>query len=777
MNTKIKKRLFWATLTLVLTACSEILPEQRFSNSKGHSATVQFNVSTDFEGEAFGTRAIDPNDADECTEKNYKVSDFWLLQYDADGKLVNADGKPAKQYITKEALATKDNKLDIQLPNNGSYKCVMIANTHDEHLFNSNNKKKYESLDMLKKFTKDVKSFEDTYNNKGKEELYMSYFTEVHNTTKKIVCKFKRNVAKLTVKLNNQRKSKMEVTGIQVCNVPNKMAYADQLYEEDKELTMADGASLIDMPMDEIQLIEKTRKTLIYYLPRNCQGKDEYIDQDKADDEQKNTASKRYTTSATYVKVFATDTETKAPYVYNFYIGENMQNDFNVKPNKHYTLPITIKDQGSVDDSRIEDDEEAEGTMGANCIMMDLNAKDKVYTIYPHKRINKFWHEIQDDPTRTITTDYKWVAEVIWQDTPGDVIEFVRSRTDKVERKGKRPLKIKLKRSISHPCNVLIGVRKKSGWTIKDGFLWSWHLWITPYNPNRTRGWRNGIYKYNVPYGSVFRYAPGVEGSKDNDLWVIGGDYYDKYIMDRNLGATTEYTPTPSDELVKSSGMLYQFGRKDPFLSVVEGPLYKQIFNPDFNYCKLGNKPTEVQVTCHMDRNKYRRSVRFPNYTHNGVYAEKDWLRDNPYTNNEWNNPFPNDADFEYKSFFDPCPEGWKIPQKGTWNVFNTKAVDYKVIEEQKGVKDFNKANGSFNKGYNLDVGNGVDTTYYPAGGCRWWYGKVQNVNEWGYYWSSSINANNLKRPFILAFTKDNLYALGMEEYRDVFGNIRCVQE
>lgn len=144
-------------MTLLLTACSEILPEQKFSCSKGHRATVQLNVSTASETEVSGTRgeAIEPGSVREGTEDNYKVSDFWLLEYGADGRLVEADGKPAMQYVTRDDLEKKNHRLDIQLPNgNGDkYRCVMIANTHDENFFNGRNVSSYETIDKLAGFT------------------------------------------------------------------------------------------------------------------------------------------------------------------------------------------------------------------------------------------------------------------------------------------------------------------------------------------------------------------------------------------------------------------------------------------------------------------------------------------------------------------------------------------------------------------------------------------------------------------------------------------------
>ena len=555
MNTKIIKQLFLATTALVFTACSENLLEQSYSNSKGRSATVQLNISTaEEQGEAPATKAIQPNSVTEGT-----VSDFWLLEYGADGKLLQADGKPVVEYFTKEELIAMNDKLNIQLPNEGSndsYKCVMIANTHNKSFFDRIDPSQYETLENLKKLTKDVTSINDTYNY-DTQDLSLSCVINVNKSTTKLECMFYRNVAKLTFSVENKVGSGMKITGIEVCNVPNKIAYADRLYDGGTD-KMASGAELFNLEQEPIEINEGDRHSFIYYLPRNCQGVDNGI----TDVKKKNKSDLHK--SATCVKVYATENSTLNPYCYTFYLGENMTNDFNVRSNWHYTLPINISTPGDADsDSRVED----LGTvkLEANCIMMNLNARDKEYIIYPHKRINKYWGELEKDPDRTIKDDSEWEAVIVWQDTNDDVIEFVESGKETFDGKGKQPLKIKLKNPTS-PCNVLIGVKKK-GVAINDyGYLWSWHLWVTPYRPERTKPWENGRYDYNdggVLNGHVYRYAPGYAhlNLPHNTLWdESNGEYKDKYIMDRNLGATTYDSPGQNSDLKKSSGLQYQFG-------------------------------------------------------------------------------------------------------------------------------------------------------------------------------------------------------------------------
>jgi hypothetical protein len=74
---------------------------------------------------------------------------------------------------------------------------------------------------------------------------------------------------------------------------------------------------------------------------------------------------------------------------------------------------------------------------------------------------------------------------------------------------------------------------------IKNGsneVLWSWHIWVTGYDPN----------------------SGGTTYSRSN-----GTKTY--VFMDRNLGATAAATSTATDQASAVSGLLYQWGRKDPF--------------------------------------------------------------------------------------------------------------------------------------------------------------------------------------------------------------------
>lgn len=769
MNTKIIKQLFLATAALVFTACSENLLEQTYSNSKGRSATVQLNISTaEEQGEAPATKAIPPSSVTEGT-----VSDFWLLEYGADGKLLQADGKPVVEYLTKEELVAMNNKLNIQLPNEGSndsYKCVMIANTHSSSFFDRANPSQYDTLEKLKELTKDVTSINDTYNS-DKKDLYLSCVTNVDKSTTKLECMFYRNVAKLTFSVENKAGSSMKITGIEVCNVPNKMAYADRLYDGGTD-KMASGADLFNMEREPIEINEGDRHSFIYYLPRNCQGKDASI----TDVKKKNKSDLHK--SATCVKVYATENSTLNPYCYTFYLGKDMITDFNVEPNFHYTLPINISTPGDADsDSRVEDLDAVK--LEANCII--VNDPKRVYSIQPFKRCSLFWYnnkKIYPDLIEKsfITEDYEWKAKILWNDiSKQNPIVFCdrngNNPTDVFYGKGKEKLYFKLRNNAQQYGNVVIAVDPKTTTTL-ELHLWSWHLWLTNYNPDvaaAKKPWQDGVYKVNVDNGAVYRYATGANIFPT--LW--GTDKYkNKYIMDRNLGATTNKEPSVSDDIKKSGGLFYQFGRKDPFVRneievySTRTALITSHTDPNgkVDYARIYANPTSL----------YYNSIR-------NIYwfypAEGDWATKNPYSSADakWNNPTWYQSE-SGKSFFDPCPEGWKIPDEGCWNIVS------KTTSVTGDNASISQINGTMTKGkgYNfpVDAIDGKITTFYPFTGYRDTDGTVTKESNYGAYWTTSpMDTDPTNRSLAFRIQDTGNIDMRAKFYRAMAASVRCIQE
>lgn len=154
---------------------------------------------------------------------------------------------------------------------------------------------------------------------------------------------------------------------------------------------------------------------------------------------------------------------------------------------------------------------------------------------------------------------------------------------------------------------------------VKDGsgkILWSWHLWFTDDNIEGAA--------QTYPGGAVF--------------------------MDRNLGALS------ADSSPSNYGLLYQWGRKDPFLNAKDtGSNYVDI--SIWNPAVLGTPKTIRSYTA-ATLPSIATLVETP--TEFSYEPKKGWTSDLSSAGSDlW---------AEDKTIFDPCPPGWKVPQGAMWD-------------------------------------------------------------------------------------------------------------
>lgn len=172
--------------------------------------------------------------------------------------------------------------------------------------------------------------------------------------------------------------------------------------------------------------------------------------------------------------------------------------------------------------------------------------------------------------------------------------------------------------------------------------LWSWHLWICDYDPEAT------LYT--------------TDANANGTQWSF---------MDRNLGATETNRGS-----YDSYGMLYQWGRKDPF----PGACSFTIQNDDYSYVADGEKTLyDIEgntVTKIKDLAEYHgtieKSIQQPatffamTYKatgENDEYGNPEYVCD--YITKDWVDV----SDDDYwggvsmkKTIYDPCPVGYKVP-------------------------------------------------------------------------------------------------------------------
>ncbi len=290
-------------------------------------------------------------------------------------------------------------------------------------------------------------------------------------------------------------------------------------------------------------------------------------------------------------------------------------------------------------------------------------------------------------------------AELLWSDSPVGMGPTGIIQTVTVSGTGENA--VLDVRAGSTEGNALIAV--KSG----NNILWSWHIWVTEYDIRNKAGY------------------------KTNNKFVF---------MDRNLGALSAEPVT-----VNSFGLMYQWGRKDPFPGAGDIIIPKGSYESRPVYDKNGIQlveGTEGIMHSSVPANNLEEAIRNPmTFYGSSVAPGYDWI--NP-ANPGWGNK-------EEKSLYDPCPCGWRVPYSSS-GVYSA----------------WNGISGRWHFGYLGEAG------YYPVTGSRdFMNGKFNDVGYKGYVWSA---AESSSKSFIFSFEEFDINPANAT-YRASGLPVRCVKE
>ncbi len=256
--------------------------------------------------------------------------------------------------------------------------------------------------------------------------------------------------------------------------------------------------------------------------------------------------------------------------------------------------------------------------------------------------------------------------------------------------------------------NAVIAAKDANG-----KILWSWHIWLT-----------------DKPEEQVYYNKAGT-------------------MMDRNLGATSAI---PGD--VGALGLLYQWGRKDPFLGSSSIRRNKEALSTI-------SWPLPVVSTSNTGTIEY-------SITHPTTYITKnddngDWYYMDRGTDNiRWKSS---------KTIYDPCPAGWRVPdgdENGVWSetIGSAKEFVYSYNFRKKGMDFYSKFGDS-------------NHIWYPASGYISTYGRhIEGVRYNGTYWSVSTNGRDAYCMSLDSFGYVNPSIVGMYISSQSYGfSVRCVKE
>ncbi len=299
-------------------------------------------------------------------------------------------------------------------------------------------------------------------------------------------------------------------------------------------------------------------------------------------------------------------------------------------------------------------------TRAPNSYIFDIN-KDEYSGLYiPTTKAYAMWQDNEYLKNESAPTGSPSVS-VYWEDVAG-LIESVDLEGDKI--------KVMIDK-LRGKGNAVIALHSGSNGNHKDPVLWSWHVWVTD-DPSDGVKFGHGF------TGDVPTKLSVVERNIDDDPFL-------PTFMDRNLGATSNHIL--GHEWNRSGGLMYQWGRKDPF---------PPLTFLDYTYYDVSGSFNDYDIPLTWRQEPTRHKKRQSNEINKNIaysvlnpFTYIDPVRGTEEESWHWfaaqkfketdNNGLPVNYDlwgdatkgkyvsggiapYQLKSPFDPCPNGWRVP-------------------------------------------------------------------------------------------------------------------
>ena len=692
-----------------------------------------------------------------------KLHGLWVLQFDnttSAGKLV------LREYHAAGEI--QNDKLSVALYDAAATKVYFVANVADD---------KFSSLPLntttLGAFETSVLDFADeAAAGSSGNGLPMAGVYEGAASAATADISLRRMVAKIsfTCKVDLAMSSESFVLKkIGLKSVSNRTSYKDQtvpggttgLYPAAEAGNFADYAEVdVTAQGSDPTAMATTGVTQVWYVPENLRGV-------VAGLTEKQKGSRNAPEYSTFIEMSGDYTQGGETFevTYRIYPGENASTDFNVVRNYRYAIATTIKGINE-NDSRVMvnkgEDLDKDGET-ANCYLAH-----KAGTVYKFDATVKGNGAVtaaynangQNAPAIDGTQTLSPVsAKVLWE--TGSKGSVIADGSLKVDNKGYVYFTTAGdKGSDIAEGNALIGVF--SGADGSGTLLWSWHVWATRYDPETD----NDTY---------VTWALAASGSGNGSIVTTSSRSYT--VMRFNLGADA----SSAEGTVGRYGLLYQWGRKDPFVGAAAlnstGTSYAATSNAT-GYEWKNRKNSEAVAAATADAS-IGYAVQHPTEFLFYSGSPYDWLNvsaDSDQRDNLWGNPNtavtrPN-ASQGSKSIYDPCPPGWRVAPQDTWTAFAKNGTG--GSSQQNVYPDTFSAGHSFY--YDANDASSGKTAFFPAAGLRSGNsGELANTSSYGYYWSSSPNYGGDGSAGYLSFYSGSVYPLNNNN-RALGFSVRCVQ-
>ena len=668
------------TLVLIGTGCEDRIDNPAVNPSEGETVEVSLNIGVADEEDGYdlsaSTKAVsaEKNSAIDMelvptiatrttTAKPDKLYRLEIRQYKQDGSYLNGNDPITEQTIGQKLTVDLTLATDCQL--------VFVAwgkgsDQWGEGIANSLGKNK--SLSEAQEISIDADKINSITDDDMNAMPYVLHLKHVNVTNDGIISSPDGKDVRLLLK---RLATRLNLSwDYKVTDYALKQIILQSIPSNYKVVAAPDQYNKYPSEMDQytnIQLTEQEINNHSYsrWIPANVRGF--------------NTASNsplyrikvNAPTGSAYASFIAVnDNDIRKKFNYRVYLGGKDYSDFNLYENTDYNYTVKIQHNGiPTNDRRVTyidpipaSDNNENFVNTANCFMV---APGGYFNFNPYKYY-------VDGKVTDNTLLQGWCnnsskiqsVKVLWQtlengDIGDPVLGTVNSSDDHTN-----IVDIKVGTNFDDAriyCRVAPNTTGGSGviaaYSGKDGtgdILWSWHIWVTDYNPDPTGN--QDVQKPENKRKLKFRRK---NFSDQNPM------------MDRNLGAMAGYVSVPESELERSktNGFHYQWGRKDPFRSSYSSKKITKI------EAAAIDKPIEGILSLYKadgitffpmltiaESADYQKACRNPQ----NVYKPKTSQSDNQHLATWIDNINSNEYKYSWgmsgnKGPHDPCPAGWRV--------------------------------------------------------------------------------------------------------------------
>lgn len=746
------------------------------------------------------------------SDEERQIDNIWVFQFDASGNLLITP----RYYDLSTVAITPDEKtpgtVEVLLKPDVESTVYVVANTGDATWATAASSPTLASLEKLP--IPDPKPITVNDNGSPSGRIPMEGHTEEYVTPGNdgtISVKVTRMYAKVEIRVGDIIPETIVITDIDAGNIPYYCT-VKSLHKEDENdaqgVRYPDGTQWLShafKPGDK-------NEAMVLYIPENLQGQLQRGDQNKPEYKTQfanpNAFSLDY--KANYVS-FGDIVESGRSYV--FYPGADDWRDYNIKRNRIYRASLNI--YSDLYDQPIP---------SSNCFVVKPG---QLLSFLPYYRTEegggyKFSDYLAPgDDAKSITDerdDMTRNVKIIWQtkdaigdNSKGDLV-WIDNATGTDSDTKQRKIYVRAGKK----GNALIAAYNRQG-----EIVWSWHIWVTENDPA------------NVSSAVTYSTYAWNEDGINTDIRVPG-----YAIMPCNLGALA-YEPTEVNSVgvdPKTHGMLYQWGRKDPFppaergnnveyddeytgyhygndnstlvtktsgtdesilfhslaakdlTSVTSDAINYTIQNPTVFLC--GTKEANKNETYISTQSNYQNTGDWRERHDNKLWGGKEPTTDGSMkyfslTNNDVEaHIFDNYGD--QKSIFDPCPSGWRVPPGDLWLGFTSTGVDPKDMSEVNTDEEKNNIYPRAGMYLYMTAWKSGQTVFFPTQGTRTPDGRIMRTNQCGNYHNATTDVNN--RVNILhvhndTYGKNNpLFHVFETQFifyyvKSVGGPVRCVRD